>query len=48
MGQMTAGRVAVQNLEQEQLHDGDWREQAVAPRGIPDAATHRENGVGLP
>jgi hypothetical protein len=37
----------VQNLPQEELHGGDWREHVVAPRGIPDLATQRENGVGL-
>src|SRR5262249_14537325 len=47
MGQMAAGGVAVQNLQQEYLHGGDRREHTVAPRRIPDLATHRENGVRL-
>ena len=43
MGQMTAGGVAMQNLQQEELDGGDRREHTVAPRGIPDLAdTPRE------
>src|SRR6266699_812977 len=47
MGQMAAGGVAMQNLQQEYLHGGDRREDAVAPPGIPDLAAHREDSVGL-
>src|SRR6266511_3877540 len=47
MGQMTAGGVAIQNLQQEELHGRDRREHAVAPPGIADLATHRENSFGL-
>ena len=47
MGQMAAGGVAMQNLQQEELHGGDWREHAVAPRGIPDLPAHRQDGFGL-
>jgi hypothetical protein len=47
MGQMTAGGVSMQNLQQEELHDGDRREHTVSPCGIPDLATQRENGTGL-
>jgi hypothetical protein len=47
MGQMTAGRVAMENLQQKELHGGDWREHTVSPRRIPHLATQRENGVGL-
>jgi hypothetical protein len=34
MGQMAASGVTMQNLPQEELHSGDWREHAVAPGGI--------------
>jgi hypothetical protein len=47
MGQMAAGRVAVQHLQQEEVHGGDGREDAVAPAGIPNLAAHRQDGVGL-
>src|SRR5215475_2434742 len=33
MGPMTAGRVAMQNLQQEEVYGGDRREHAVAPCG---------------
>ena len=47
MGQMAAGRVTVQNLQQEAVHGGDRREDAVAPAGIPNLAAHSQDGVGL-
>src|SRR5512132_2908843 len=47
MGQMTAGGVAMQNLQQEEVYGGDRREHAVAPCGIPDLTAHRQNGFGL-
>ena len=47
MGQMTAGGVAMQNLQQEELYGSDRREHAVAPPGIADLATYGENGVRL-
>ena len=47
MGQMPAGGVPTQNLQQEELQGGDRREDAVALASIPDLATHRENGIGL-
>jgi hypothetical protein len=37
----------MQNLEQEELHGGDWREHAVAPCGIPDLPAYRQDGFGL-
>jgi hypothetical protein len=46
MGQMTAGRVTVQHLRQEELHGGDWREHTVAPGGIPDLTAYRQEGFG--
>jgi hypothetical protein len=47
MGQMMAGGVPMQHLQHEELHGGHGREHAVAPGGIPDLATQRENGTGL-
>jgi hypothetical protein len=47
VGQMAAGGVTVQHLQEEELHGDDWREHAVTPCGIPDLATPREDGVGL-
>ncbi len=47
MGQMTAGGVAMQNLQQEELHGGDRREHAIAPGGIPDLTAHGQEGFGL-
>jgi hypothetical protein len=47
MGQMTAGGVAMQHLQQEEVYGGDRREHAVAPGGIPDLTAHRQNGFGL-
>jgi hypothetical protein len=47
MGQMAASSVPMPNLQQEELHGGDWREHAVAPPGIADLATGCENRVGL-
>ena len=47
MGQMTAGGIAVQNLQQEELHRGDRREHAVAPGGIADLTAYRQDGFGL-
>jgi hypothetical protein len=35
MGQMTAGGVTMQNLQQEGLHGGDRREHAIAPAVYP-------------
>jgi hypothetical protein len=40
MGQMAAGGVALQHLEQEERHGGDRREDAVAPGGIPALTAH--------
>jgi hypothetical protein len=45
---MAASGVTMQNLPQEELHSGDWREHAVAPPGIADLATGCENRFGLP
>jgi len=45
---VTAGGVALQNLPAEAQHGGDRREPAVAPSGIADRATPRENRFGLP
>jgi hypothetical protein len=47
MGQMTTGGVAVQHLQEDYLHGGHRREQAVAPRGIPNLAAHGEDSFGL-
>src|SRR5215510_4184052 len=47
MGQMAAGGVTMQNLQEKELDGGDRREDAVAPPGIADFAAHREDGVGL-
>ena len=47
MGQMTAGGVAMKDLQQEELHGGDGREHAVTPCGIPDLTAHRQDGFGL-
>src|SRR5215510_8694745 len=47
MGQMAAGGVTMQDLQQEELHGGDGREDAVAPPGIADLATGCENRFGL-
>jgi hypothetical protein len=47
MGQMAASGVAMQNLQQKELHGGDRCEHAVAPTGIPNLAAHGEDGFGL-
>jgi len=47
MGQMTAGGVAMENLQQEELYGGDRCEHAITPPCIANLATHRENGVRL-
>ena len=47
MGEMAAGGVAMQNLQQEYLYGGGRREDAVAPCCIPALTAHREDGVGL-
>jgi hypothetical protein len=44
---MTTGGMALQNLSQEGLHRRDRREHAVAPGGIPDLTTYRQDSVGL-
>src|SRR5215211_8829519 len=45
MGQMPAGGIAMPHRHEDSVEGGDWREYTVAPRGIPDLATHREHGV---
>jgi hypothetical protein len=47
MGQMAAGGVAMQDLQQEELHGRDRRQHAVAPGGIPNLTAHGQNGFGL-
>ena len=47
MGQMAAGGVAMQNLQQEELDGGDRREHPVAPCDIPHLAARGEDGFGL-
>src|SRR5262245_41255129 len=47
MWQMAAGGVAVQNLEQKELHRGDRRQHAVAPGGIASLLARRRNRVRL-
>src|SRR5919198_3394595 len=42
MRQMTAGGVAMQDLQQEELHGSDRREHTVAPCGLPDLTAHGE------
>jgi len=47
MGQMTASGVAMENLQEEELHGRDRYEHAVAPCGVPDLTAHGQDGVGL-
>jgi hypothetical protein len=47
MGQMAAGSIALANVPQEELHGGDRREHPVTPPGLPNLATHGQDGVGL-
>jgi hypothetical protein len=47
MGQMAAGRVAMQTLSPEELHGRDRRQHAVVPGSIPDRPAHRQHGFGL-
>ena len=44
---MAADRVTVPHLQQEEVHGGDGREDAVAPAGLPTLAAHRQDGFGL-
>jgi hypothetical protein len=37
----------MENVQQEELHGCDRREHLVTPPGIPNLATHCEDGVGL-
>jgi hypothetical protein len=43
---MTAGRMARENLPQEERHGGYRREHAVTPPGITNLAPHGEEGFG--
>jgi hypothetical protein len=47
MGQMTAGRVALQHLQEEYVDGGDRREPAIAPGGLADLTAHGQHSVGL-
>jgi hypothetical protein len=47
MGEMATGRVAMENLQQEQLY-GDHRiQEAVTPRGIPYGFTSGVDHLGF-
>src|SRR6266480_300796 len=48
MGEMTAGGIAMQNLQEQELDGGDGREDTVAPGGIAGRLTRANDGFWLP
>jgi hypothetical protein len=47
MRQMLTGGIAMEDLQQKQLHSGDRIQQAVSPRGVAHLLTSGVDRVGL-